>query len=569
MYPGSKRSRVTRPLKRRRVLQTLSLAGGVSLAGCNLFANDRASDGASTPDTDSTSTTDVRVTDTRTTPSGEFATAAPTDGTATAVATGESTTPDPTDESTTTAPSDGTATADPTDGSASAVSVSNVAVEPSTVRQGGTVTVRVTLDSTDGTAAPHTLRLSSDETVLRRRRLALGTSSTVESSFTVGCDEAGRRQFAADGQQASVTVEQYPQSFVEVEGTDFTLDGEPFPVVGTNNTYLHHKTRKTVDEVFRDAADVGLNTIRVLINGAGTDVGYCREFACGPSQYGLQPARREYDEPSFRRLDYVVATAKRHGIRLIPSLITLGPGGMEAYVNWVDGAETLDDFYTNSECRAIYRDYLEHVLTRENTITGLAYREDPTILCWELANEPELSEGPPYGEPLQDWLAEMATHAKSIDPNHLVSAGLIGWNDADTEADYLACYEPDALDAASTHMYYDASGIDDWVARHAGGVHEQLGKPLYVGEFGWDATRTEDDYERQLANRHEGFRRWYDQFARHDVAGSLVWFLLGHLDDGSRYPDHDGFGIYAPEDGTTVEIIRNAAERFGTTGADR
>lgn len=517
-------------ISRRLLLRSLPLAGGVALAGCN-DGESGSPNGTDRPATDGS--TEVRVTTT------DPSTAGPTD-------TGTPSTATP--------------------GSPGGVVVQDLSVEPASVRQGRSVTVTVTLGNDGDETDVHPLRLRDDGGVLQRKRVSAAPGNAVEASFEVRCDRPGTRRFAAGDRTASVEVERWPREFVGVDGTSFALGGEPYPMVGTNNAYLHHKSPKTVEEVVRDAAAMGLNAIRVLVSGAGTEVGYCREFACGRSQYGLQPGPREYDEESFRKLDYVIAVARRHGVRIVPSLLTLSPGGIATYLEWVDGAETREDFFTNEECRAIYRDYLEQVLTRENTYTGVTYRDDPTVALWELVNEPEL-ESRPFGQPLQDWMAEMAGHVKSVDPNHLVSAGFIGWTDQDNESDFLACFESDAVDAVSTHMYYDADGIEDWVDRHASGVHDRLGKPLYVGEFGWDATRTEDDYEQQLANRHDAFDRWFDQFERHDVAGSLFWFLLGHLDDGSRFPDHDGFGVYYPEDEETVAIVEEYARRRGAGGA--
>lgn len=40
-----------------------------------------------------------------------------------------------------------------------------------------------------------------------------------------------------------------------------------------------------------------------------------------------------------------------------------------------------------ARCGAV-QDYVRFILTRRNTRNGLVYREDPTILAWDLINEP-------------------------------------------------------------------------------------------------------------------------------------------------------------------------------------
>lgn len=43
---------------------------------------------------------------------------------------------------------------------------------------------------------------------------------------------------------------------------------------------------------------------------------------------------------------------------------------------------------------ADHENAMQAVLTRVNTVTGVAYRDDPTILGWELMNEPRCDADP-------------------------------------------------------------------------------------------------------------------------------------------------------------------------------
>lgn len=38
--------------------------------------------------------------------------------------------------------------------------------------------------------------------------------------------------------------------------------------------------------------------------------------------------------------------------------------------------------------QAAFKDYVTAIVLRQNTITDTAYRDDPTILAWDLVNEP-------------------------------------------------------------------------------------------------------------------------------------------------------------------------------------
>ena len=99
-------------------------------------------------------------------------------------------------------------------------------------------------------------------------------------------------------------------------------------------------------------------------------------------------------------LDFVVSHAKVYGIRLILSFVNnfKDYGGKAQYVQWGRNAglniSSDDDFYTNPTVKGYYKNHVKNVLTRVNSITGIAYKDDPTIFSWELINEPRCQSDP-------------------------------------------------------------------------------------------------------------------------------------------------------------------------------
>ena len=65
---------------------------------------------------------------------------------------------------------------------------------------------------------------------------------------------------------------------------------------------------------------------------------------------------------------------------------------MVMWAKWADPTYTTaamhDDFYTHPLVRGWYKSWIANLTSRVNTITGVAYRNEPAIFAWELANEP-------------------------------------------------------------------------------------------------------------------------------------------------------------------------------------
>src|SRR5207245_10030536 len=126
--------------------------------------------------------------------------------------------------------------------------------------------------------------------------------------------------------------------------------------------------------------------------------------------------------------------------------------------------------------RKWYRDSTAHLLNRTNTYTGLQYKDDATILGWELANEPRCGAGGAYPtsgncttHTLNNWAADVSTFVKNIDPKHLLSAGDEGFYCLDpTSSDFtlncsqgvdtIALASLPSMDVMSFHLYPDSWG---------------------------------------------------------------------------------------------------------------
>ena len=58
-------------------------------------------------------------------------------------------------------------------------------------------------------------------------------------------------------------------------------------------------------------------------------------------------------------------------------------GGMDVYVGWsktVARDSSPDAFFSDPDCKSIFKHYLKTMANRRNSINGLLYKEDTTIM---------------------------------------------------------------------------------------------------------------------------------------------------------------------------------------------
>jgi mannan endo-1,4-beta-mannosidase len=353
--------------------------------------------------------------------------------------------------------------------------------------------------------------------------------------------------------------------FLRRNGYRFEHLCEPMYFAGFNNYYqmvyaADLDLRHYVDEVQQEAAQMGLTVMRTWAFNDGAD-----------EWNALQTSPGVYQEHVFVGLDDVLEKARQNGLKVILTLVNNWDdyGGMNQYVEWSATASSHDDFYTDPDCRQWYKDYIASVLTRTNTLNGRVYMDDPTIFAWELANEP-WCQSDSSGDTLQEWIETMSSHLKSIDSKHLLTIGSEGfygtayaaknprtWMD-NVGVDFVRNHLPSTIDFAVFHSWPDHWGIGyassmQWARDHIQDAESLLEKPVVMEEFG---------KERPLATRDSYYQGWYDvvyDSASQGLAagGSLFWIL--YHDD---YTDYDGFGVYYPDDASTIEIIETEAEQM-------
>uniref|UniRef100_M1DVK7 mannan endo-1,4-beta-mannosidase n=1 Tax=Solanum tuberosum TaxID=4113 RepID=M1DVK7_SOLTU len=289
-------------------------------------------------------------------------------------------------------------------------------------------------------------------------------------------------------------------------------------------------------------------------------------FADGGSK-PLQSAPGVYNEQMFQGLDFVISEAKNYGIHLILSLVDNFEafGGKKQYVAWaVQKGQQLtsdDDFFTNPM----------DVLTRVNKITNVAYKDDPTILSWELINEPrcpsDLS-----GKTIQNWITEMAGHLRSIDTNHLLEIGLEGFygndkkqynpNSINYGTDFISNNQITGIDFTTIHIYPDqwlpgaTSEAQDkwasqWIQAHIDDS-KLLKKPLLIGEFGKSSNTT--GYNIEMRDNYFGkiYGNIFNCAKNGDpCGGGLFWQLL----DQGMETYGDGYEVVLQASPSTDRVI--------------
>ena len=368
-----------------------------------------------------------------------------------------------------------------------------------------------------------------------------------------------------------------PATFVRRQGPLLLSDGQRFRAVGANLYYLQQlfsyaeqgdaASALVAQQALDQAACLGFSVVRAWAFNDSQDVSSIRRTA------------NEFREAGLAGLDRAVAEAKARGLRLILTLVNnhADYGGLDQYAAWAGG--THDDFFTNEQRHTTWKAFVDVLAARTNTITGVAYKDEPAILAWELANEfrcPTCSDSTAFLR----TVSVLAAYAKAAFPNHLIADGGEGFDDVpslykgltnaypvrgDEGVSYSKMLAIEALDMVSYHLYPRhwqlnvARDVQIWIDKHEAQARA-AGKVAYLGEFGH---KERDQPPTDPATRDNIlaplFNSWLQRLFDHNKGHmALMWQLV----PWSRLSQtDDGFGIAYDNHVKTAQVLASWAAR--------
>lgn len=306
--------------------------------------------------------------------------------------------------------------------------------------------------------------------------------------------------------------------FVMVSNGHFVRGGEPYYYVGTNFWYGailgsegQGGNRERLCRELDAMKQLGIDNLRILVGSDG-ERGITTKV-----EPTLQISPGVYNDTILAGLDYLLMEM---GKRNMVAVLYLNnswewSGGYSFYLENAgcgkaprpneEGYEAFKEyvcqFAENEHAHQLFYDYVRFIIGRTNRYTGVEYTNDPTIMSWQIGNEPRAFK-PELLPAFEKWLSETAALIRSLDNNHLISVGSEGswgcensiesWHRicADRNIDYCNIHLWPynwgwaKRDSLVENMQRACLNSKEYIDQHLQ-ICAKLRKPLVMEEFGY------------------------------------------------------------------------------------
>jgi hypothetical protein len=353
----------------------------------------------------------------------------------------------------------------------------------------------------------------------------------------------------------------HAQTFVQADGGQFRYCNQPVRFVGFNVRGICHFGGGDVLP-YSHTGDISTNLAYCESTGAKVIRVFCAANTISAVQTGNR-LQTILDAAWARRIWVIVALTDMYSTTLMHPQ---GDDDYYTYNGWLLNRTFFAGGYTNN--------YLPQALYLADR-----FKDHPAVFAWQLGNEiRDLSSGSTF----VTFCQNVAALIRTADPNHMISAGLIGWRESNISySQALQLYA--SMDFVGTHNYNGSDYDND------GDVAAALNMPYIIDEAGFhsdtygpDRTpETNGDITKWINRGADGYLQWGLMATQYDNGDGDRYHgvdLVFHASDFWAYRDlfagwaasfevPGGLEVYPTAFEHTIEFGRPLADDVFTVGA--
>ena len=363
------------------------------------------------------------------------------------------------------------------------------------------------------------------------------------------------------------------QNFIKVNNNHFIKNGKPYYFIGTNYWYggmlaSKNGNRERLKKELDELKSLGITNLRVMATAEGGD----QDYTVIPA---TQPTQGKYNQDLLEGLDFFLNELKKRDMDAILYLTNNWEwsGGMAKYLEWNGYGKVPNpnlkpntwpqfmsytaQFHQCEPCKKAFLEHIKFMLNRKNSVNGIPYKQDKTIMAWEVANEPRIW-NIENEKAFTNWLNEVASTIKSIDKNHLLTTGSEGKAGSNDDiAAFERTHNNPNIDYLTMHIWpknwswYNINDeknstevaikkTNDYIDEHIK-VAQNLKKPLVLEEFGFPREKESLDKKASVENRNHYYEFVFEKMKTSIKAG-LPFSAL-------NFWGYGGLGKNNPENG--------------------